>query len=123
MELTPAIKSYEWGRFGLDSEVGRLAVANEPECRSVCAAQPNAEWWIGDHVSGPATVKSSGEPLSALIARDPTLIGATDDPEAASNKSLPFLLKVLSIHKALSIQVHPSKVAAGAPILNATTFF
>lgn len=105
MELTPDIKSYEWGQIGLQSEVARLAVANAPELKAVCETQPNAEWWIGDHVSGPAKVKATGESLSEVIARNPALVGGDE------NAKLPFLLKVLSIQKALSIQVHPSKVS------------
>lgn len=101
MELIPNIKSYEWGKVGNDSEVANLAKLNSPETR-IDPFQPYAEWWMGDHVSGPSVVKSTGELLSTVIARDPTLIGG--------GKRLPFLLKVLSIRKALSIQVHPNKV-------------
>lgn len=57
---------------------------------------------MGDHVSGPSLVKATGEPLSNVIASDTSSIGGT--------KTLPFLFKVLSIAKPLSIQVHPNKV-------------
>lgn len=101
MELIPDIKLYEWGKLGNDSEVANLAKLNSTS-KPIDSCQPYAEWWMGDHVSGPSTVKASGETLSSVFARNPTLIGGSE--------RLPFLLKVLSIGKALSIQVHPSKV-------------
>lgn len=58
---------------------------------------------MGDHVSGPSLVKSSGESLSKVISADNSSIGGMP--------SLPFLFKVLSIKKPLSIQVHPNKVS------------
>lgn len=57
---------------------------------------------MGDHVSGPSVIKSSGESISKIIASDNTSIGGA--------VALPFLFKVLSIAKPLSIQVHPNKV-------------
>lgn len=101
MELIPNIKSYEWGKVGVESEVANLAKLNSSHS-SIEPSKPYAEWWMGDHVSGPSVVKATGESFAAVVARDPTLIGGGD--------RLPFLLKVLSIGKALSIQVHPSKV-------------
>lgn len=101
MELIPNIKSYEWGKVGNDSEVANLAKLNSSET-PIDATRPYAEWWMGDHISGPSLVAATGETLATAIARDPTLIGGAE--------RLPFLLKVLSIGKALSIQVHPSKV-------------
>lgn len=58
---------------------------------------------MGDHVSGPSVVKETGESLIKVIADDKSAIGGMP--------SLPFLFKVLSIEKPLSIQVHPNKVS------------
>lgn len=52
---------------------------------------PYAELWIGTHPKGPSTLKT-GESLRDAIGED-----------------LPFLFKVLSAGKALSIQAHPDK--------------
>lgn len=57
---------------------------------------------MGDHVSGPSLVTATGEPLPKIIASDTSSIGGA--------RALPFLFKVLSIAKPLSIQVHPNKV-------------
>lgn len=102
MELIPDIKFYEWGKRGHESEVATLAAANCCDT-FVVPDKTYAEWWMGDHVSGPASVKSTGQPLHEAIVNDPGLIGGMP--------KMPYLLKVLSIQKALSIQVHPNKVS------------
>ena len=57
-----------------------------------------AELWIGTHANGPASLKlpnGTSVPLKDILGGD-----------------LPFLLKVLSVNTALSIQSHPSKALA-----------
>lgn len=101
MELLGNVKTYDWGKLGSSSKVATLAaivdkafVADED--------QPYSELWMGDHVSGPSKLKATGESLSDYVAKNPAAVGGM--------QSLPFLLKVLSIRKALSLQVHPNKV-------------
>ncbi|CAD6994869.1 mannose-6-phosphate isomerase [Ceratitis capitata] len=90
MELVGFVHKYEWGKTGKDSAVAQLAALNDPEF-NVEPHTPYAELWMGSHPSGPSKYKSSGDVLQ---------------------EELPFLLKVLSINKALSIQVHPNKSEA-----------
>ncbi|XP_053970113.1 mannose-6-phosphate isomerase [Anastrepha ludens] len=90
MELVGFVHKYEWGKLGNDSAVAQLATLNDPEFK-VDLNTPYAELWMGSHPNGPSKYKSSGTKLE---------------------EELPFLLKVLSINKALSIQVHPNKVEA-----------
>lgn len=66
---------------------------------------------MGDHVSGASTVKATGESISNVIESDNASIGGM--------KNLPFLFKVLSVAKPLSIQVHPNKVYSHKLYLNA----
>lgn len=102
MEIVGDLKTYEWGKFGQQSIAARLAKLNQSDFRS-SSDQTYAELWMGDHPSGPSTLKSNGKSLSAVINKNRAdLIGGMD--------KLPFLFKVLSINKALSIQVHPNKV-------------
>ncbi|XP_058128064.1 mannose-6-phosphate isomerase [Anopheles ziemanni] len=106
MEIVGNVKNYDWGKIGEQSYVAQLAKANSDtlEIKDDC---PYAELWMGDHVNGPATLKRDGTTLQQAIQNDPVgMIGK----ETASQ--LPFLLKVLSIRKALSVQVHPDKVEA-----------
>src|SRR5690349_20766332 len=120
--LRPVIRPYPWGT--------RTAIA-ELQGRPVPAPGPEAELWMGAHPSAPsalhrppltpATFTPSASPaasatpatLDAVIAGDPEReLGA--ECAARFGGRLPFLLKVLSAEKALSIQVHPSRAQAEA---------
>jgi len=68
---------------------------------------------MGTHVSSPSRVATSGDLLSDYLKQNQDDIGAQianrfDAPDGV----LPFLFKVLSIEKALSIQTHPDKATA-----------
>lgn len=93
--IKPVVKDYAWGIRGMDSRVGRYAMA----CGAIDSIDPDcpyAELWIGTHPKGPATLlDESSSPLSTAIGGE-----------------LPFLFKVLSAGKALSIQAHPDKDVA-----------
>ncbi|XP_053662607.1 mannose-6-phosphate isomerase [Anopheles marshallii] len=105
MEILGNVKNYEWGKLGRQSFVAQLALSNNPQLK-VEEESPYAELWMGDHVNGPAMVRSNSKGLDEVIRADPHgMIGTADG-------QLPFLLKVLSIRKALSVQVHPDKVEA-----------
>lgn len=108
MELEGAIKSYDWGKLGSQSKVATLAKANNSSF-SIDNGKCYAELWMGDHVSGPSVIAASGQSLDQLLSKQNGLIGGMD--------KLPFLLKVLSIGKALSIQVHPSKVCPSRALM------
>ncbi|XP_017104887.2 mannose-6-phosphate isomerase [Drosophila bipectinata] len=94
MELTGWVKNYEWGRQGISSAVAQLAMANDPDF-TLDDEETYAEMWMGTHVCGVSVVKETGETLDRVLKND-----------------LPYLFKVLSINKALSIQVHPNKCEA-----------
>ena len=72
--------------------------------------EPYAELWMGSHVSGPSVAAKTGEPLNRWLERNPMALGKEVLKEHGS--SLPFLFKVLSIQKSLSIQSHPDKALA-----------
>lgn len=70
---------------------------------------------MGTHPSSPARL-ATGETLASHLAAhqeligEPVLVRFTD--AGAHDGNLPFLLKVLAIDKALSIQTHPDKQMA-----------
>ncbi len=102
--LRPVVRPYAWG--------SRTAIA-ELQGRPVPAAGPEAELWMGAHQSAPAGVARDPATLDAVIAAAPDReLG----PQCAATFGgrLPFLLKVLSADKALSIQVHPTRAQAEA---------
>lgn len=68
---------------------------------------------MGTHPSSPSHILPSNEALSEYLAAHPELIGDSVNKHFDSfNGNLPFLFKVLSIEKALSIQSHPDKKTA-----------
>ncbi|BAM82214.1 mannose-6-phosphate isomerase [Cyanidioschyzon merolae strain 10D] len=89
------VQTYAWGRRGMGSRVARYAVAQGTlESERVSESVSYAELWLGAHPSGEASVVTEANesvPVSIFVPAG----------------SLPFLLKVLSVERALSIQAHP----------------
>jgi mannose-6-phosphate isomerase len=111
LRLSCVSQSYEWGVHGLSSAVGRLAqLGGDP----ILEAQPYAEFWMGTHPSGPSRVLAPEGTRSSLLhdwlLAHPDALGTAARASAAS--ALPFLFKVLSVGKALSVQAHPDRALA-----------
>ncbi|KAJ3124753.1 Mannose-6-phosphate isomerase [Nowakowskiella sp. JEL0407] len=98
-------QSYDWGKIGSSSKVAQLS-KNIPGF-AVDESKPYAELWMGTHTTSPSTLPN-GELLKSLLT--PETLGKKI--HAKYNGDLPFLFKVLSIGKGLSIQAHPDKVLA-----------
>ncbi|KAL7607931.1 mannose-6-phosphate isomerase 1 [Lactuca sativa] len=110
VKLKCSVQNYDWGRIGYDSRVARLFERN-------CGGQIEenkhyAEFWIGTHVSGPSFVEETDNvSLKNWILQNPKVLG--DVVVQKWGRDLPFLLKVLSVGRSLSIQAHPDKELAG----------
>lgn len=106
------MKNYDWGRIGAESRVRRLFEKNSGEV--VVNDKPYAEFWMGGHVSGPSVLVEEDEvcgmSLNEWIEKNTSVLG--DDVVKKWGANLPFLFKVLSVAKALSIQAHPDKQLA-----------
>ncbi|CAI7848114.1 unnamed protein product [Closterium sp. NIES-53] len=123
-------QTYDWGIKGSGSTVGRLyALGTSGSAEAAKDDVPYAELWMGTHPSGPSLVLPSAQPdevdasCPALVKADvaagepqllqewldahPEALGATVQHKWPGQ--LPFLFKVLSVAKALSIQAHPDK--------------
>ena len=92
-KITGVIKDYAWGSPG-----GIDRVRGLPSSGNV-----QAEWWLGDHPSGQATIASSDTSITQWLE---ATVGRAGD------HSLGFLLKVLTPSTPLSLQVHPTTVQA-----------
>ena len=104
--LEPTVQPYAWGSHTVIAAL---------QGRPAPTPQPEAELWIGAHPSSPSRLDRAGvrTTLDAVIAADPAgELGARC--AARFGGRLPFLLKVLAVDKALSIQVHPSREQAEA---------
>ena len=111
------VRRYDWGsRHVLAALQGRPAPGH-----------PVAELWMGGHPGAPSALPDApGSPaLDALVAAAPDAV-LGPDVHARFGPRLPFLLKVLAVDRALSVQVHPDpeqaargharEEAAGVPL-------
>ncbi|KAL3813259.1 hypothetical protein ACJIZ3_014527 [Penstemon smallii] len=111
VKLKCSVKNYDWGKVGRESGVARLYANNSGV--ETNDEEPYAEFWMGTHDSGPSyVVVSSGVEsnlvnLKDWIEQNPSVLGDRVLRKWGSN--LPFLFKVLSVAKALSMQAHPDK--------------
>ena len=100
LRLLPRVRNYDWGTLDF---IPRL-------CGRKPTGRPEAELWFGAHPDAPADVLlesggASSIPLDRLIAERPVEV-------LGSDSAMPFLTKVLSAARPLSIQAHPSREQA-----------
>ncbi|KAN0091204.1 RmlC-like cupin domain containing protein [Tylopilus felleus] len=111
--IAPTLQKYDWGKIGSQSKVAQLAAGADVPGFILDNSAPYAELWMGTHVKSPSGVVGSSSSLSEVLAANPHLIGSeVSNKFPTSLGNLPFLFKVLSINKALSIQTHPDKKTA-----------
>ena len=98
---------YDWGTKNDDAFIPHLT--GSPVVRDL----PYAELWIGAHPSAPSEIvlRGRGTPLNMVI-RDFRLEILGEEVARRFDGKLPFLLKVLSAARALSIQAHPNREQA-----------
>ncbi|RPB12224.1 mannose-6-phosphate isomerase [Morchella conica CCBAS932] len=109
-QLQCGTNSYDWGKIGNDSAAARFAAATTQSGFKIEESKPYAELWMGTHPSNPSKDVTTGRTLLDLVTENKALL-STSISEIYGDK-LPFLFKVLSIQKALSIQAHPDKKLA-----------
>ncbi|KAJ1915070.1 Mannose-6-phosphate isomerase [Mycoemilia scoparia] len=110
IRLSCKANNYHWGKIGRDSKVAEYASADP---RFILDPHKNySELWMGTHSNGPSVLfDDPSMSLKTLISQSPE--DMLSQPVAGKyGKELPFLFKVLSINKALSIQAHPHKSLA-----------
>lgn len=97
--LIGSIKRYDWG--SVDAIPNMLGITND--------GRPLAEYWLGAHPLGVALLDGS-TPLDQAIAADPSIIG--DSARLEFGGRLPYLMKLLSAARPLSLQAHPNRADA-----------
>ncbi|CAI4467573.1 CBM_collapsed_G0017860.mRNA.1.CDS.1 [Saccharomyces cerevisiae] len=107
--LDAGYQQYDWGKIGSSSAVAQFAAHSDPSVQ-IEQDKPYAELWMGTHSKMPSYNHESKESLRDIISKNPSAMLGKDiiDKFHATNE-LPFLFKVLSIEKVLSIQAHPDK--------------
>ncbi|KAK4139022.1 mannose-6-phosphate isomerase [Trichocladium antarcticum] len=110
IRLRCGANSYGWGKKGNASAAARFAAATPSDNFAVQDDQPYAELWMGTHPSNPSTDVTTGRTLLDLVQDNNSFLAPS--VVARYGNQLPFLFKILSINKALSIQAHPNKKLA-----------
>ncbi|PWN30482.1 mannose-6-phosphate isomerase [Jaminaea rosea] len=137
-QIIPGVQNYDWGIEGKKgSLVAVYGEATEQLGMKIEDDKPYAELWMGTHPTLPSTIvpppncprpPPSGTfiSLSSYLNRHSSLLGdkvvkkygdgltrngGVDGPDGKKKDqgALPFLFKILSAGKALSIQAHPDK--------------
>ena len=105
--LKNKIQNYSWGTKNDLAYIPKL-IGIKPEENI-----PYAELWIGTHKNLPSEIYIENQlfPLDKIIEKFPKEI-LGEFVSGKFNNKLPFLLKILSIGQALSIQAHPNKELA-----------
>lgn len=107
--LIAAYQQYDWGKIGSKSAVAQYASLSDPSIK-IEENKPYAELWMGTHLKAPSKNADTNELLNDIIASHPEeTLGNDIINKFKAKNELPFLFKVLSIEKVLSIQAHPDK--------------
>lgn len=120
--LNCSVQQYAWGRIGTESSSAVFKAAQDKDF-IVDDNVKYAELWMGTHPRGPSTLlQANSEPIQLsdyLKEKGDAAIGEAISKHFYGKSDglmtygdLPFLFKVLSINKALSIQAHPNKTLA-----------
>ncbi|KAL2821243.1 mannose-6-phosphate isomerase [Aspergillus cavernicola] len=110
IRLQCGVNSYDWGKVGHESAAAKYAATTAAVDFSIEPEKPYAELWMGTHPSLPSKDLETQRTLLDMV-QDNLALMSPEVSERYGGK-LPFLFKVLSIRKALSIQAHPNKKLA-----------
>jgi len=107
-QLSGTCNSYPWGKKGKASLAAQLCKNTPGTDFTIKDDEYYSEMWFGDYPDFPARKLSTNEPLAdVLSANKETLLGKKVIDRM--DGQLPFLPKILSIAKALPLQIHPNK--------------
>ncbi|KAK3215384.1 hypothetical protein GRF29_19g3097220 [Pseudopithomyces chartarum] len=109
IQLKCKCNEYPWGRQGSKSIAATLCSKTPGTDFKIDENTPYSEMWMGTYPELPSYVLSTGEDLQDVLdAHADDLIGQRIIKKFNHTK-IPFLPKVLSIAKALPLQLHPNK--------------
>ncbi len=97
------VQNYDWGG---KSFIPNLISINQKSNVTY------AEYWLGAHAKAPSMIKTNQENISLDVFLNQNLAENLGLKVLNDFGKLPYLFKVLDVHKMLSIQVHPTIEAA-----------
>lgn len=110
-QLSGTCNNYPWGKQGRQSLAAQLCARTPGTDFKIDDDKFYSEMWFGDYPDFPARVLETDEPLADVLQKHKhTLLG--NKVVEQFDAQLPFLPKILSIAKALPLQLHPNKELA-----------
>ena len=107
IQLKCSCNNTPFGKHGHDSLAARYC-SQTPDALIIKDDTPYAEMWMGTYPALPSRVLSTDKPLQDVLnANKDSLLGSAVLSKFGTD--LPFLPKILSIAKALPLQIHPDK--------------
>ncbi|KAF7895437.1 uncharacterized protein EAF01_009399 [Botrytis porri] len=111
IQLECQCNNYPWGRQGKESLAAKYAASTPGGKFKLDESKEYAEMWMGTYPTTPSLILSNGKDLQEhLNANKEKLIGKPTLDKFGAD--LPYLPKILSIAKALPLQIHPNKKLA-----------
>lgn len=115
-QLKCSCNQYPWGRQGSNSLSATLCAKGggygDDGPKSDFKIDENAvyaEMWMGTYPVLPSYIKETGEDLQDVLDKYPDQLIGQQAIKKHGHTKIPYLPKVLSIAKALPLQVHPNK--------------
>ncbi|KAL2021898.1 hypothetical protein VTK56DRAFT_6493 [Thermocarpiscus australiensis] len=109
-QLSGSCNNYPWGKQGSSSLAAQLCKKADKDFQ-IEDDEFYSEMWFGDYPDYPARVLETGELLKDVLEKHKeALLGKKAIDQFGGQ--LPFLPKILSIAKALPLQIHPNKELA-----------
>lgn len=99
--------NYPWGHAGAASRAARWCELGNPDFK-IDPGKDYAEMWMGTYPELPSYDLNTGEDLQEILNRNKEKLIGTN-VLSMFGTDLPFLPKILSISKALPLQIHPNK--------------
>ncbi|KAK6952575.1 hypothetical protein Daesc_004865 [Daldinia eschscholtzii] len=110
-QLSGSCNNYPWGKKGKQSLAAQLCSQTPGTGFHIKDDEFYSEMWFGDYPDFPARKLDTGEPLAEVLQRNKEQLLGKKVIEKLGGQ-LPYLPKILSIAKALPLQLHPNKELA-----------
>ncbi|KAI1458593.1 mannose-6-phosphate isomerase [Annulohypoxylon moriforme] len=110
-QLSGTCNNYPWGKKGKQSLAAQLCSQTPGIDFHINDDEFYSEMWFGDYPDFPAHKLEGGELLSEVLQRNKEQLLGKKVIEKFDSQ-LPYLPKILSIAKALPLQLHPNKELA-----------
>ncbi|KAF1962917.1 mannose-6-phosphate isomerase [Byssothecium circinans] len=112
LQLKCYCNQYPWGKQGSNSLAATLCLKTPGTDFKIDEDSPYAEMWMGTYPELPSYVLETGEDLQDVLDKHSEVLIGKKVIDRFNYTDLPFLPKVLSIAKALPLQLHPNKTLA-----------